>query len=66
MTRHSSFGSRLGAYRNRQIRLAIGRNNRNSKATVAPTDVDNLGCGTMFAIVAMIVLLTLTLSKCLG
>ena len=31
MGRHSSFGSRLGAYRNRQIRLAIGRSSRRSR-----------------------------------
>jgi hypothetical protein len=38
MGRRSSFGSRLGAYRNRQIRLAIGRSNRSYRKVATTND----------------------------
>jgi hypothetical protein len=53
MGRRSSFGSRLGAYRNRQIRLEIGRSNRSSRKQVAtePPDELSTGCAIFIGIV---------------
>ena len=58
MGRHSSFGSRLGAYRNRQIRLAIGRDNRRRKPqSIAsqPENTDGAIIAMLFLLVAVII-----------
>jgi hypothetical protein len=56
MSRHQSFGTALGAFRNRQIRKDIRLSNRSNRNTVTPT-TNTTAVFIYFVVVAVILFL---------
>jgi hypothetical protein len=61
MARHSSFGSRLGAYRNRQIRreLRFGWKDKSNTVTPIPTESDEMWANILAGVFVFIVIVGL-------